>query len=113
MHHATVRIGTLDLWVRVKCVNMEVIMRNVLAIVSVTIFAGLAAPAALATDICEAHDEAEWMSEADITAKAKEMGYEVRKVKKEDGCWEVKGMKDGKRVEAYLDPVTAVVVLTK
>ena len=36
-----------------------------------------------------------------------------KKLDKEDGCWEVKGTKDGKRVEAYFDPVTAEVVLTK
>jgi hypothetical protein len=73
----------------------------------------LASAAAQASDICQPHAEGEWMTEEAITGKAKEMGYEVRKVQKEDGCWEVKGMKDGKRVEAYFDPVTAEVVLTK
>jgi hypothetical protein len=41
------------------------------------------------------------------------MGYEVRKVDEEDGCWEVKGTKEGKRVEAYFDPVTGEVVKVK
>jgi len=53
------------------------------------------------------------MSKDAITAKVTAMGYEVRKVQEEDGCWEVKGTKDGKRVEAYFDPVTAELVLTK
>ena len=88
-------------------------MRKIITISSIALASMLAAAAAHATDICEPHGAAEWMSEADITAKATEMGYEVRKVKQEDGCWEVKGMKDGKRVEAYLDPDTAEVVLTK
>jgi hypothetical protein len=48
-----------------------------------------------------------------IRSKAEGMGYEVRKVGEEDGCWEVKGTKDGKRVEAYFDPVTGDVVKVK
>ena len=73
----------------------------------------LSAGAASATEICKAYDKAEWMSEEAITAKAKEMGYEVAGVKVEDGCWEIKGKKDGTRVEAYFDPKTAEVALTK
>jgi hypothetical protein len=71
------------------------------------------AGAAQASEICKAHDASEWMSKDAITAKVTALGYEVRKVQEEDGCWEVKGMKDGKRVEAYFDPVTAELVLTK
>lgn len=83
-----------------------------------TMMISLAATTALAagaqaSDICQPHAEADWMSMEDMSAKAVEMGYEVRKIQKEDGCWEVKGMKDGKRVEAYFDPVTAELVLTK
>lgn len=71
------------------------------------------ASAAQATAICKPHDKATWMSKEDITSKVTALGYEVRKVQEEDGCWEVKGMKDGKRVEAYFDPVSAELVLSK
>ncbi len=54
-----------------------------------------------------------WQVQDDITAKLVSLGYEVRKVQPEDGCWELKGTKDGKRVEAYFDPVTAELILTK
>ena len=88
-------------------------MRKIIIASSVAAAAILGAASAQATEICKSYDAAQWMSQDDITKKATEMGYEVRKVKQEDGCWEVKGTKDGKRVEAYFDPVTAEVVLTK
>jgi hypothetical protein len=69
--------------------------------------------AANATAICKPYERAEWMSIEAITTKAIEMGYDVAAVKEEDGCWEVKGKKDGARVEAYFDPKTAEVVKTK
>lgn len=89
------------------------IMRK-FAMLSTLAFAVLScAGAAQASEICKAHDATEWMSKDAVTAKVAAVGYEVRKVQEEDGCWEVKGMKDGKRVEAYFDPVTAELVLTK
>lgn len=69
--------------------------------------------AANATDICKSYDKAEWLTAEAMTAKAVEMGYEVAALKEEDGCWEVKGKKDGARVEVYFDPKTAEVVKTK
>lgn len=56
----------------------------------------------------------QWMSEDAIKAKAAELGYEVRKVKEEDGCYEVYGIdKNGAKAEIYLNPVTGEVVKTK
>ncbi|EGJ21308.1 hypothetical protein RSWS8N_04480 [Cereibacter sphaeroides WS8N] len=72
----------------------------------------IAAPA-LASDICTAHPKDQWMSKDQITTLATGKGYEVKGVKEEDGCWEVKGMKDGARVEAYFDPVSGDLVKTK
>ena len=66
-----------------------------------------------ASDLCKPADKAKWMSKEEITAKVTALGYEVRKLGTEDGCYEVKGMKDGKRVEAYFDPISAELVLTK
>ena len=69
--------------------------------------------AANASDICKTYDQAEWMTEDAMKAKAVEMGYEVSGLKQEDGCWEVKGKKDGAMVEAYFNPKTAELVKTK
>lgn len=77
-----------------------------------TVAVCFAAPA-FASDICAEHAKDQWMTAEAITMLATEQGYEVKKVKEEDGCWEVKGTKDGKRVEAYFDPVSGDVVKTK
>jgi hypothetical protein len=76
--------------------------------------APLAASAAYASPSCGNAPQSSWMSLKDIEAKATAMGYKVRQVKIEDGCYEIYALdKDGKRVEAYLNPVTADVVETK
>jgi hypothetical protein len=73
----------------------------------------MAAPAG-AADLCQSHPKDQWVKEDQIEAKAEGMGYQVRLVQPEDGCWEVKGTtKEGKRVEVYFDPATAEVVKTK
>lgn len=53
------------------------------------------------------------MNEGAITAIATAQGYEVKNVKEEDGCWEVKGTKDDKRIEAYFNPVSGELVKAK
>ena len=88
-------------------------MRKFATLSTLTLAVFACAGVAQASEICKAHDAAQWMSKDAITAKVTSMGYDVRKVQEEDGCWEVKGTKDGKRVEAYFDPVTAELVLTK
>jgi hypothetical protein len=74
---------------------------------------GLSISTAQASDLCKPVDQSKWMKKEVITEKLVAMGYEVRQVQAEDGCWELKGKKDGKRVEAYFDPITAALVLTK
>jgi hypothetical protein len=62
---------------------------------------------------CGDAPESEWMSEADIEARAVGMGYEVRRIKVDEGCYEIYGIKDGKKVEAYLNPVSGERVESK
>ena len=88
-------------------------MRNFASLSAVLIGLIIVSGSAQASDICTTHDDSQWMSKAEITARVAALGFEIRKMQKEDGCWEVKGLKDGKRVEAYFDPVTAELVLTK
>ena len=66
-----------------------------------------------ASDICKSYDQSEWMTEDAMKAKAVELGYEVSGLKQADGCWEVKGKKDGAKVEASFDPKTAALVQPK
>lgn len=67
--------------------------------------------AAHASSSCGNAPESTWLSQAEIEAKATAQGYKVRQIKIEDGCYEMYAIdKDGKKVEAYLNPVTAEVV---
>ncbi len=54
-----------------------------------------------------------WMSRDQVAKMFTEKGYEVRKVKREDNCLEVYAIKDGKKMEIYIDPVNGKVVKTK
>ncbi len=52
----------------------------------------------------------QWMNEDAMKSKATELGFDVRKIKVEDGCYEVYGIKDGNKVEALFNPQTGVQV---
>jgi hypothetical protein len=69
--------------------------------------------AANAAGICKAYDKAKWISKDQLTSKVTEMGYKVQSIRADSGCWEVKGLKNGKTVQAFFDPVTLKVVKTK
>jgi hypothetical protein len=90
-------------------------MRNIMAFTALTLAIGVAAPA-LASEIpaCGSAPRDQWMSEEAIKAKATELGYQVRKVKVEDNCYEVYGIdQKGTKTEIYFNPVTGVVAQTK
>jgi len=83
-------------------------------IVAAVLVSVLAPAAALASQECPDVPRDQWMSEATITEKAKEQGYDVRSIKAEDGCLEAYAMdKDGKRVEIYFHPGTGDVLRVK
>jgi hypothetical protein len=76
--------------------------------------AAVALPSAAFATSCGNVPQDQWMSRAEIEIKATDLGYQVRQVKVEDGCYEIYGIdKTGQRVEAYLHPVTAEVVKVK
>ncbi len=89
-------------------------MKN-LIITAASILTFAAAMPAYASDDahCGTADRSSWMSEEALKMKATEMGYDVKKVKVEEGCFEIYAIKDGKRVEAYLHPVTAEIIRVK
>ena len=56
---------------------------------------------------CPAHPKAEWKPHAELQQKLKKEGWVIRRVEKTATCYEVYA-KDpqGKRIEAFFDPVT-------
>lgn len=71
---------------------------------------GAALPAAASDDECKSYPREQWLSLEAMKAKAESQGFEVRGIEEDDGCWEIKGLKDGKRVEAYFDPASGELV---
>ncbi|MEZ5924111.1 MAG: PepSY domain-containing protein [Hyphomicrobiaceae bacterium] len=61
-------------------------------------------------DKCTEEAKEKWMTEEQVSAKAVEMGYEVKKIEEEGTCYEVYGVKDGQQLEVFFNPVTAEVV---
>lgn len=57
---------------------------------------------------CEPVDQSKWLTEEQLTNKLLADGWqEVRRMKPDEGCWEVYGTTpEGQRVEGYFDPVT-------
>jgi len=87
-------------------------MRSI--VITAAALAAVTLPAAASSKSCGNAPQSQWMSIADIQAKAEGMGYKVRQVKIEDSCYEIYAIdRDGNRVEAYLNPVTAEIVKTK
>ncbi len=74
----------------------------------------ISAPANASGDAYCGQASGNWMSIDAVKAKAAGMGYDVRRVKREDGCYEVYAIgKNGGRVEIYMNPVTGKVVKVK
>ncbi len=49
----------------------------------------------------------QWQSRATLRARARERGWKIRRIKSEDGCYEIKGWdKTGRAFEALLHPKT-------
>jgi len=85
-----------------------------LRIPMIALAATVALPIAAQATTCTGGPQDQWMSQDQAAATATALGYSVRQVKIEDGCYEVYAKdKQGNRVEAYLDPVTGAVVKTK
>lgn len=78
-------------------------MIRLMTAAALTLFvAGHAAPVLASTDLDEA-------TRTKITEQLTAEGYEVRKIDSEDGMIEVYALKDGKKLELYLDAELKVV----
>ena len=79
----------------------------------VTALAAAAPLAAAAATTCPETPRETWLKPADVQARLQSRGYDVRSVKREGSCFEVKATRDGKRVEAYVSPADAAIVSEK
>ena len=69
--------------------------------------------AALAAGNCPETPKDQWLSPQEVESRLKAKGYEVRRVKREGACFEVSAKKEGKRVEAYVNPRDGAIVSEK
>lgn len=78
------------------------------AVLSVVVLGGPAFAEEAEGAMCPRSANAQLMTKDQLTAKLETMGYNVRGIEPQKGCWEVKGFDaNGKRVEFHIDPVTA------
>jgi hypothetical protein len=83
---------------------------NKVALAAVVLLGASGAGTALADDDCRTA-MSEWQPRQAVVAMAEGFGWDVRRVKAEDGCYEVRGRDaDGNEVEAKLDPGTLALV---
>lgn len=87
-------------------------MHKTLIALSLALVLGAVAPAIASEDArCGNTPRDKWLPEATIKTKVSDLGYEVRKIEADDGCYEVKGVdKNGAKVKLYLNPATGEVV---
>ena len=73
----------------------------------------LVAMPAIARESCPETPRDKWLRPEEVQVRMQQKGYDVQRVKKEGSCFEVKATKDGKRIEAYVNPADATVVKEK
>ena len=73
----------------------------------------LAAAPAFASETGPETPKEKWLRPEEVQARLQAKGYDVRRVKAEGTCFEVKATKDGKRVEAYVSPADGRIVAEK
>ena len=87
-------------------------MRKTLMISAIAL--GIAAAPAFADDDrmkCGPAPRDSWISVQDARDRVAALGYEVRYVEVDDGCYEVKVRgRDGRKLEVYVHPVTGEIV---
>ncbi len=82
-------------------------MRNFLIVPALVLAMATTAGSTFASDDIQASaPRNEWMTIAQVTEKLASEGYDVRRVTEEEGGYELYAFKDGKRIEAHVDPVT-------
>jgi len=89
-------------------------MKKFLLLTTTSLVLAFATPAMASDDANCGNTSGEWMSRDAVKSIMVEKGYDVRRVKREEGCYEIYATdKNGARVEIYLNPVTGEIVRTK
>lgn len=84
------------------------------AMIAGTAFAAaLALPLSFAAATSELDGAAVGKTAEEITNSLVAQGYDVKKIKPEDGMLEAYALKDGKRYEVYVDAATGIVAKVK
>ena len=79
-------------------------MKKILMVLAV--LAATPMTAATANDDCSA-PRADWQPREAVTRLAEQKDWVVRKIKVDDGCYEIKGRdRDGRRIEVEINPAT-------
>lgn len=81
-------------------------------LLAAAVVAVLPLAAAAATE-CPDIPREKWLKAEEVQARLQSRGYDVRSVKREGTCFEVKARKDGKRIEAHVSPADAAIVSEK
>lgn len=74
----------------------------VISMIGIILSAG--ATVAAASQTCTTAPRAQWKSEGEARAAVEAMGYQVTRIKAEDGCFEVKADRNRKRYQIRFDP---------
>ena len=80
---------------------------KVIRVVAIALTVGMGMSSAAMADgfkDCTKLDKAKWKPAGEAEAKAKGLGYEVRRSKIEGSCYEVYGVKEGKLYELFYSP---------
>ena len=90
-------------------------MRKILTMTAASLMVAATIPAfASSDDVSCGKSSGEQLSVQAISEKATGMGYDVRKVERDDGCYEIYAIdKKGARVEIYMNPVTGAILKIK
>lgn len=73
-----------------------------------------ASTAALAGEKCPEVAKEQWLRAEEVQARLQAKGVEVKRVKREGSCYEVKGKdREGRKVELYVSPADASIVKEK
>lgn len=88
------------------------------ATLALTLFAGVGATLGTAPARADDHrcnaPMSDWQPREALQQKLEGQGWEIRRIKTEDGCYEVYAIDDkGDRAEAYVDPATLEIVRKK
>jgi hypothetical protein len=86
-------------------------MRMIIPTLAMLAGLAIAGPALAESESCGDAPKSQWLSEQAIKDKALAQGLDVRQVKVEGSCYEIKAIdKSGARVERVVNPVTGEVV---